>query len=713
MGNMNNINMNVPMNMNLNMSAPMTVNASVGSLPTPTTSTAAVQMQMQMPNSKPPMDSRATTTTPNSGKSNSKTKNTKKVSAFVSKLYSMLHDPSVSHLIWWSRLYMGDFYTFALLPGTEFASILTNYFKHGNVASFVRQLHMYGFHKVCENNPPHLQSDNDNGKNSGHGHTHGHGHGHVQGNHAVWEFRHTTEKFRKDGLDSLHLIKRRANSRRSSANSISSTNSNNSESALNEQPVTNTSTIDVNGEPFQGTADVRNITASNQAPAGQRVVYKPVYMEDTDNENENENADDDDDDAKNEEGNDNDSAKDKLVPNLKRKSYTEPLTPAGNGANHEITKDDNPPTKIQRTVNNKNDNDSDNGNNKDTSNSPTEAEHSKPPLYKPSSAQDIRDIGSFRAPSPRNLKNPFGDSQDSLPPPLSRTKTPTSVPTAFNQPGRSFSPLGRLSPVSYKQNLFFQESRQRYPSVLIDPCAPATAGAGAGVGAGISANSAVVSIERTDTSSPVQLPSIRPSVTGKRSTSILPPISALSSISGQSMSSAPTSNPGSTPTSLTGPSKSSGASNSSAGNRYYFSRNSSMNSSVGTQLRPSIFELHHPSSGSSISPNNSIFSGIGSSISSTTSSARFGSSISSMLNEDRRLPSLSGTSISSFLNTPTDKLLHSQGPTSISSLKSVATIAEGSETEKENMDESTTTTSHNSVDTTKEESKKKLMVSDE
>ena len=67
----------------------------------------------------------------------------------------MLHDPALSHLIWWTNR-NGEQNTFALCPGKEFADCLTQYFKHGNVASFVRQLHMYGFHKVSDPCPLHI-----------------------------------------------------------------------------------------------------------------------------------------------------------------------------------------------------------------------------------------------------------------------------------------------------------------------------------------------------------------------------------------------------------------------------------------------------------------------------------------------------------------------------------------------------------------------------
>lgn len=159
-----------------------------------------------------------------------------KVSAFVAKLYAMLQDPKLSHLIWWSRLDEGDYSTFALLPGSEFARSLTGYFKHGNVASFVRQLHMYGFHKVCDSSPPPAPPRRESGASA-------------QGDSAsatatnsakedsadkkqdaqdkkeqqktprpIWEFRHSTSKFRKGGQDTLYMIRRRPTASRSASN---------------------------------------------------------------------------------------------------------------------------------------------------------------------------------------------------------------------------------------------------------------------------------------------------------------------------------------------------------------------------------------------------------------------------------------------------------------------------------------------------------------
>ncbi|EIN06984.1 hypothetical protein PUNSTDRAFT_71621, partial [Punctularia strigosozonata HHB-11173 SS5] len=71
------------------------------------------------------------------------------VPAFLQKLYEMVNDPSNQGLIRWSDA--GD--SFYVLDHERFArEVLGRWFKHQNFSSFVRQLNMYGFHKI-----PHLQ----------------------------------------------------------------------------------------------------------------------------------------------------------------------------------------------------------------------------------------------------------------------------------------------------------------------------------------------------------------------------------------------------------------------------------------------------------------------------------------------------------------------------------------------------------------------------
>lgn len=121
-----------------------------------------------------------------------------KRTAFVHKLYAMLSDPNLSHLIWWSR--KDDDGVFALHPGTEFANALTNYFKHGNVSSFVRQLHMYGFHKVFDNDNDNENKESNSNNNS-------------NSDDLVWEFRHSTGNFKKGDEAGLAFIKRRSSNK--------------------------------------------------------------------------------------------------------------------------------------------------------------------------------------------------------------------------------------------------------------------------------------------------------------------------------------------------------------------------------------------------------------------------------------------------------------------------------------------------------------------
>ncbi|OLN92217.1 Transcription factor SFL1 [Colletotrichum chlorophyti] len=102
--------------------------------------------------------------------------------AFIHKLYSMLEDPSIQHLISWSA----SAESFVMSPSADFSKVLAQYFKHTNISSFVRQLNMYGFHKVSDvfhtTNPET----------------------------ALWEFKHGNGSFKRGDLVGLREIKRRA-----------------------------------------------------------------------------------------------------------------------------------------------------------------------------------------------------------------------------------------------------------------------------------------------------------------------------------------------------------------------------------------------------------------------------------------------------------------------------------------------------------------------
>ncbi|KAG0333353.1 hypothetical protein BG004_000883 [Podila humilis] len=70
---------------------------------------------------------------------------TKVRSMFVDKLLKMVEDPSIQHLISWAK--EGDmFYVYNCVKLSQY--ILPKFFKHNNWQSFVRQLNMYGFHKI-------------------------------------------------------------------------------------------------------------------------------------------------------------------------------------------------------------------------------------------------------------------------------------------------------------------------------------------------------------------------------------------------------------------------------------------------------------------------------------------------------------------------------------------------------------------------------------
>ncbi|CCL99986.1 uncharacterized protein FIBRA_02011 [Fibroporia radiculosa] len=108
------------------------------------------------------------------------------VAPFLQKLYEIVNDPRTDELIRWSE--NGD--SFYVLNHERLArEVLGRWFKHEKFTSFVRQLNMYGFHKI-----PHLQqgvlkSDSDT---------------------ELWNFEHP--HFRRGQPDLLCLIQRKKQS---------------------------------------------------------------------------------------------------------------------------------------------------------------------------------------------------------------------------------------------------------------------------------------------------------------------------------------------------------------------------------------------------------------------------------------------------------------------------------------------------------------------
>lgn len=92
--------------------------------------------------------------------------------AFLNKLYSMINSPETDPWVHWND--NGESF---IIPNSQALAeqVLGHHFKHNNFASFVRQLNMYGFHKI-----PHLN----------------HGVLHNDGLPEVWEF--TNENFQRD-----------------------------------------------------------------------------------------------------------------------------------------------------------------------------------------------------------------------------------------------------------------------------------------------------------------------------------------------------------------------------------------------------------------------------------------------------------------------------------------------------------------------------------
>ncbi|KAJ6649431.1 Heat shock factor protein [Pseudolycoriella hygida] len=80
------------------------------------------------------------------------------VPAFLAKLWRLVEDPDTNNLIYWQS----DGRSFIIQNQAQFArELLPQNYKHNNMASFIRQLNMYGFHKISSIDNGGLKFDKD------------------------------------------------------------------------------------------------------------------------------------------------------------------------------------------------------------------------------------------------------------------------------------------------------------------------------------------------------------------------------------------------------------------------------------------------------------------------------------------------------------------------------------------------------------------------
>ncbi|CAI5757363.1 unnamed protein product [Candida verbasci] len=139
--------------------------------------------------------------------------------AFVMKIWSMVNDPANKEYIRWNE----DGKTFQVFHREDFMKIiLPKYFKHNNFASFVRQLNMYGWHKVQDISNGTLNSNCD--KNGG--------------NDEIWQFENPNfSRNREDLLDKI--VRNKSNSNQDEIAISDNINTNNANISLILQELEN------------------------------------------------------------------------------------------------------------------------------------------------------------------------------------------------------------------------------------------------------------------------------------------------------------------------------------------------------------------------------------------------------------------------------------------------------------------------------------------